>query len=250
MFRLPFPIILRVAALNWIAAPGLASGFVYMLSVEYGAPTWLWKGLLFLAVGISSTLLLLSIVVRDAPSSVFWGMLFVGTFTTFPTMILTGALGLGYLVVVPPDTRPCIGLAVICAIVVWCLISVNRYKKRVNSKNFIQREFSIESARIIVRQPLKTNLDPPPISEHTFFGKLYHSIGPYLVMGIPMAYPIQRLLMDTGGMSAVLFLLALLSLPLTMYIFGRLACGAYLWIYKVWQLEREHGKPVVFDVGE
>lgn len=104
-----------------------------------------------------------------------------------------------------------------------------------------------ETSRILVRQPLKTNLDPPPISEHTPLGKLYHGVGPYLVMGIPMAYPIQRLLSDTGGMSAVLLLLAILGLPLTIYILGRLACGAYLWVYRVRQMERQHGKPVVFD---
>lgn len=69
-------------------------------------------------------------------------------------------------------------------------------------------------------------------------------------MGIPMAYPIQRLLTDTGGMSAVLLLLAVLGLPLTIYILGRLTCGAYLWVYKVWQMERQYGKPVVFDPAE
>ena len=68
-------------------------------------------------------------------------------------------------------------------------------------------------------------------------------------MAIPMGYPIQRLLSNAGGDSAVLLVLAILGLPITIYMFGRMTCGTYLWIYKVWQLEKQHGKPVVFETA-
>ena len=129
----------------------------------------------------------------------------------------------------------------------WCWISLSNYQQRIKDRRFIEREFSFEEDRIVIRQPLKTNLDPEPVSDKTFFGRLYHRFGPYLVMGIPLAYPIQSLLSDAGGTQAVLLLLSILGFPLTLYILGRMTCGAYLWIYKVWQLERLHGKPVVFQ---
>lgn len=137
----------------------------------------------------------------------------------------------------------------LATIALWCLREIKEYRGRIIARRFIQREFRIEDDCIIVRPPgrTKTNLDAPPISEHTLFGKFYYGIAPYLVMAVPMAYPIQRLLSDAGGFTAVLLFLSILGTPLSIYILGRITRGAYLWIYKVWQLERRHGKPVVFD---
>ena len=111
----------------------------------------------------------------------------------------------------------------------------------------MEREFYVDDTHILFRRPTKTKLDSPPISETTLFGKLYHRLGPYLVMGIPLAYPIQRLFSDTGGVYAVLLLLTVLCTPLTFWVLGRMSCGAYLNIYKVWELEKKHGKPVLFE---
>jgi hypothetical protein len=60
----------------------------------------------------------------------------------------------------------------------------------------------------------------------------------------------QRLFSDTGGVYATLLLLTILSTPLIFYIFGRLTCGGYLYVYKVWQLERKYGKPVMFNLND
>ena len=163
-----------------------------------------------------------------------------------PPVVIFGTLGLAYLATTPETTRLWLWLLIVGMTILWCLIALSGYKQRVIDRRFIEREFLTEDSRIVVRQPLKTNLDPKPISEHTFLGRIYHRFGPYLVMAIPMAYPIQRLLSSTGGDSAVLLVLAILGLPITIYFLGRMTCGAYLWIYKVWQMERQHGKPVVF----
>jgi hypothetical protein len=140
--------------------------------------------------------------------------------------------------------------AVLVGAVWWCVRELRHYQQRIIDKRFIEREFSFEPDRIVVRRPQKTDLSPPPVSDKTFFGRLYHRFGGYLIMLVPLAYPLQRLFADAGGIEAVLLLLAVLCTPLVIYILGRITCGAYLWIYKVRQLEREHGKPVVFaDAG-
>jgi hypothetical protein len=41
--------------------------------------------------------------------------------------------------------------------------------------------------------------------------------------------------------------IGVLATPLAIYMLGRLSCGAYLYLYKVWQLELKYGKPVVFS---
>lgn len=246
MFQGPFPLVLRASALVWLIGPGMTSGFMYLLSDEYGASAWLWKIALATALCMSALLLLASVVCKTAPLSVLWRISFAGAMVVFPIVTLTCAMALSYLAAAPESARPWLWFLMLSMTALWCLISVSSYKQRVIDRRFIEREFSIEETRIVVRQPFKTDLDPKPISEHTFFGKLYHRFGPYLVLGIPMAYPLQRLVTDTAGGGATLLLLAMFGYPLTLYILGRMTCGAYLWVYKVWQMECRYGRPVVF----
>lgn len=219
---------------------------MYLLNDEYGASAWLWKIALATALGMSTLLLLVSVVCKAAPLSVRWRMLFAGAMVVFPIVALVCAMALSYLAAVPESVRPWLWLLMLSMTALWCLVSLSGYKQRVVDRRFIEREFSIEETRIVVRQPFKTDLDPKPISEHTFLGRLYHRFGPYLVFGVPLAYPLQRLVTDTAGGGATLLLLAVFGFPLMLYILGRMTCGAYLWIYRVWQMERQHGKPVVF----
>jgi hypothetical protein len=249
MFQAPFPQILRMGALTWLLFIGLSAGFMYLLQDQVGLSDWFWKTELVVAIVGSSIFLLASLICRSAPPSVLWRMTFTGVLL-FPPVFIFGTLGLSYLATTPEATRLWLSLLIVGVTGAWCLVTLGGYKQRVVERRFIEREFHVEDSRIVVRQPLKTNLDPKPISEHSMLGRIYHRFGPYLVMAIPMAYPIQRLLSNTGGDSAVLLLLALLGLPITIYFLGRMTCGCYLWIYRVWQIQRQHGKPVVFDVSE
>jgi hypothetical protein len=58
---------------------------------------------------------------------------------------------------------------------------------------------------------------------------------------------LQKLVRDESGFLGGLILMALFAAPLAIYMLGRLTCGAYLYVYKVWQLERKYGKPVMFS---
>lgn len=245
MLQGPFPQGLRLGAFVWLLTLGLTAGFMYMLEVEYGAPAWLWQISLGLAIGMGLVLLVASMLFKTAPILVLWRSTFVGVML-FPMVAFAGTAGLSFIAASPPTSRPWLWLFAASTTTVWCLIALSGYKQRVIDRRFIEREFSIEEARILVRHPLKTDLDPDPIEEHTLFGKLYYRFGPYLFFGIPLAYPLQRLVTDTAGGGSTLLLLALLAWPLTLYILGRMTCGAYLWIYRVWQMQRQYGKPVVF----
>jgi hypothetical protein len=134
--------------------------------------------------------------------------------------------------------------------ILWWSVSFSNYRRRVIERRFIEREFSMEEGRIVVRQPLKTDLDPPPIDERSAFGRIYYGVGPYLFWCIPMAYPLQHAASGMAGSAGVFLLLGLLAWPLTVYIFGRSLCGAYLWIYRVWRMQRQYGRPVVFAETE
>ena len=158
--------------------------------------------------------------------------------------------GLAFLLIVPSHQVPYFFGVLTAVATVWCCMVLSMFRKRLKECRFIEREFTFEADRIVVRQPIQTSLDSEPVGKETFWSRIFHRFGPYLVIGVPLAYPIQRLLSDAGGLQAVLLLLAILSFPLALYILGRFTCGAYLWVYKVWELERMHGKPVVLADSE
>ena len=138
-------------------------------------------------------------------------------------------------------------LTLVASLVLWCSIQIRALRRRIDERRFMEKEFFVEDDHILMRQPTRTDLSAPPISDHSLLGRLYNKLGPYLIMLVPLAYPLQRLFSQAGGIEAVLLLLALLGLPLVFHIAGRLACGAYLYLYRVGQLERQHGKPVLLE---
>ena len=251
MFQAPFPQLLRVGGLAWLLLGGLSAGFMILLDGQVGLSDWFWKTTLTLSLATSAVFFLASLVFKVAPPSVLWRMTFTGVLLC-PSIVLFGTLGLAYLATTSGSRRIWLLLLIVSITVYWCSTALASYKQRMVDKRFIEREFFIDDSQIIVRQPLKTNLDPTPVNdlELSLPARAWRRAGPYFVMGIPLAYPIQRLFSDSGGDAAVLFLLSLLGLPITIYFLGRMTCGAYLWIYKVWQMQRRYGKPVVFDTPD
>lgn len=242
---------LMLGGFAWLIFGGLVSAFLYIVIDDAGLDSFAASLSTGLTLSVSLFLFLSSLFFylskKKPPLYVERLLRGIGLFFV---VYFFGILGLAFMLVMPAYQVPDIWGVIVFAAIAWCWIALSDYKKIILDRRFIEREFLIEVDRIVVRQPIKTSLDPAPVSDRSFFGKLYHRFGPYLVIGIPLAYPIQSLLSNTGGISAVLLLLAVLGFPLTLYILGRLTCGAYLWVYKVWQLERQHGKPVVFATSD
>lgn len=166
-----------------------------------------------------------------------------------PILATAVAIGAAYFMFVEHEGSVdlIIRLLLVCSLFLWCWREVNGLRRRIEERRFMEKEFSVEENYILMRAPTRTDLSPPPISDKTLLGKLLNKLGPYLIVLVPLAYPLQRLFADTGGIEAVLLLLALLGLPIVFHIAGRLACGTYLYIYRVGQLESTYGKPVILD---
>ena len=131
--------------------------------------------------------------------------------------------------------------------IVWTVIELRRIRKSVREKRFIEREFHVQKDHISLTRNPKTNIDRPRIRQGSFLDKAGTWLFPKLMLLVPIGYPLQRMLSDAGGFSAILLFTTILTVPLTIHAFGRIACGVYLWIYKVLELETVHGKPVVFE---
>ena len=221
MKQAPLAQILKMGAFMWIVAGSFSSGILYAVVNDLGIKPRIW--MLTLGLSMSATVLLvvaiLFCIIRQWQPAMHWRNILVGI-AFMSAFFMFAPASLAYLLAAPAPIRSYLWSAVIMATVWWCWIALAGYRQRIKDRRFIEREFSFEEDRIVVRQPLKTNLDPAPVGDETFFGRLYHNFGPYLVMGIPLAYPIQSLLFDAGGTAAVLLLLSILGLPLTLYILG------------------------------
>jgi hypothetical protein len=242
---------MRAAAWLWMLSSLLPAGVLLLASSEWGPLAVMPSDALIFGGSLALACLSASFFVPARLDRLVTSRILMG-FGLSSLLFMTGGIGFAFLLAPDISLRSkSLALAIFLgAAVLWCNMAMSSFKRRIEERRFLEREFSIHATKIVLRHPVQTDLDASHVRDTTLAGKLYHRAGPYLVMGIPMAYPIQRLLTDTGGMAAVLLLLAVLGLPLTIYILGRLTCGAYLWVYKVWQMERQYGKPVVFAPAE
>lgn len=120
----------------------------------------------------------------------------------------------------------------------WAVREVRCLRETVHRRRFVENEFRVGEEVVTLTRSPRTDLDTPGPAARSAWGER-------LIFFLPSAYLLQRLLSDTGGVSAALLLLSALAVPLAVYAIGKLVRGAYLWIYLVRRVEAAHGKPVV-----
>lgn len=242
---------MRAAALLWALSSLLPAGTVLLASSQWGPLAVIPRDALTFGGGVALVCLIASFLAPPKLDRVLPSRLLMG-FGLSALLFLTSGVGFAFLLAptISPQSKWLSVALFFVAAVLWCATSLSSFRRRVMERRFIEREFSSHAEQVVLRHPVQTDLDAPPISDKTVWGKFFHGVGSFAVMAVPLAYPVQRLLTETASFASVLVLLAVLCMPLTLYILGRMTCGAYLWIYKVWQMERQYGKPVVFDAAE
>jgi hypothetical protein len=55
-----------------------------------------------------------------------------------------------------------------------------------------------------------------------------------------LGYPLQRYITDAGGYAATFAFISVLSVPLSVYIAGKIFSGYCLWLYLASKFEREN----------
>ena len=232
----------------WLLCLLVVSQHFWMLSDEFGISIRYAHITLGLGIGIGCALFVGRFL---APTNIS-RVLVVGPMFGFgmtPVLFLFSVFGLTFYFfgIQNPGTQAVALGIVFIATVGWCWYAITGLKKRMAERRFIEKEFRIEDTQIVMRTPFKTKLDPAPIKKGSMVDKAGGWFFSKLVFLIPLAYPLQRAFSDAGGAPAVFLLLSVLGMPLAIYILGRMVCGFYFWIYTVWKLEKQHGKPVVFE---
>lgn len=221
-----------------------------MISNEFQLDFFYFNLSIYIAIGACSLSVISSYFIPSHPRRAIFVKLMM-FFGLLPILLTCATYSFSYFVSVANSRSRLIALAItIMLIIGWSTYSVMGFRRRMSEQDFIEKEFNIEDHEIVVRYFQKTSLEPPRIRKVSFVGRSGDWLFPKLLLLALMGYPLQHIFYSSGGMPAVLLLLAVLSFPLTTYFIGRVACGFYLWAYVVLMLEKKHGKPINFFEDE
>lgn len=237
-----------IGSIAWLFFGTLSTGFMYILHLDNDMPSRTWIGVLNFTLFTSAMLFIGGMIAKTTkhPIALYKHNFITGLALSY-ILFFFGSLSLSYPII---TNSTLLWLTTIASAVIWCLHSLNKYRKRLIDTNFIAREFSIRDDHILIRNPVKTDLTKSEARKTGILQTLSDRFGHYAILGIPLAYPIQSFLSSSYGTHTVAMLLFVIGYPLTLYILGRMTCAAYLWVYQVWRLQRIHGKPVILDAPE
>jgi hypothetical protein len=210
--------------------------------------------IIVLILGVLGGLLLILVSKQlKTPRRVFLWAALVGALIAPPILSLLGFAGFAFILLTPGGTisRELFWSCATIGTCLWISIDLRDLRARINATRYIEREFAEFEDRIEMRWERKTNIAALATSHATFLGRLWNLYGFKILIAIApfsaAGYATSRLLQHAGCPYGVLLLLAALGAPLSIWVVSQLVCGAYLNIYKIWQMEQKTGKHVVFD---
>jgi hypothetical protein len=237
----------RAAAIWFIAFFG-ATCIAFPALSTMGRSTHALRSLVWLGAGGTAVLLLTGMFRPKKPTRVLEFILVMGGFGLVPLLLAMGFAGLCYFLLTPDETWLVwsVPLASGVVAVAWCWRELKSFRRRIADRSFVEKEFGVEANRISVSRTPRTSLDPTPERDSSLRRRVIDRIGPRLLLLLPIGYPLQALLRDAGGVQFVLLGLSVVMIPWTIHALSQVVCGFYLWVYRVWKLERTYGLPVVF----
>lgn len=129
----------------------------------------------------------------------------------------------------------------------WIGSEVGVLRTKLVKSRYLEPEFKARDNFIFASRAPKTDLEAVPGPEASANGRMARWLLPKLVLVVPIAYPLQKMITGQGGTPAILLFLAIVCTPFASYVLCRMACEGYLWICTVWKLERQHGKNVLLS---
>lgn len=247
----PLPTVFRVLALayalffwmgSWIFTPLRDQHFVSL-----DLSSLIWKTGCFIALA----LLVWSLFKPQLTRRILYRNILLGAIGFLPFFMLFGSISTAYLFTVNTLMLAVLLTSIFLITVTWGIYSIKQRRHMLSKTNYMTKYFEVGENEIIYTAPKdRFLLDPPPINDATFLGGLWNKHGYKLAFLAYSGYPLMRVFYDTGGDIAVYLLFFMLCMPLLMYVVVRVVTGAYLFIYKVHQLEKLHGKPVLSNLEE
>lgn len=129
------------------------------------------------------------------------------------------------------------------ALILSALINAKKMKIIEKNIDYLSKQISTSTENFAY-------IDPKKMREIDFFikkkpvRKIYEKIVPKLLPLAALGYPLQRLITDVAGHATTFAFLSILSVPLSIYIAGRLAAGYMLWVHLIGCREKTMGVPI------
>lgn len=239
---------LRFAAVVYILTLPIVAFAIYKAlsfkSIEYeNIP-------LLVGFGIAALFVFLSFFKLTYPRRMIFRTLLVYAIGFPPIIMLFSSISFIYLFTVGESELFWLSFQILVYIAVWSAYLVRQRQQVLAKTKFLAKYFVVNDREIIYREPLKIQglFDAPQISDNTTLGRLWNKLISKIGFLLFSAYPIMRLLTATGGDSAFFLFLFILGGPLCLYMIARSIAGGYTWVYKIWQMEKQYCKPVMFPL--
>lgn len=237
------------AAAGWFLAFFLAGCLAFPAFDEFGYEVDELSLLIWIGVLGSLLFYIAGKVEPKTPVRVLRFIAVVGLFAVLPMILVTSFGGMAFFVL---TTKVSVWVllvrtAYVVCVLAWPAYALRRLRIRLSKTRFIEKEFRLAEAGIMLSRSPKTKIEETYISGNSMVRRAIHRAAPFVGLFLLMGYPIQRLLTDAGGVPAAMLFLSIFLIPWSVYAIGQFVCGTYLWFYCVLKLERQCGKPVLFE---
>lgn len=233
----------KAAPMN-LLLPLLSTGVSYAAYADDLAVSgWPWK------IGLLVTLVCLfvpfAVSMMYRRSNLLWACGLILSIATFATYFFFGIFAYFYYFVFAPMSSVLRWPGLLCGIALtlyWVVMSRQTVMHTITKTSFVKRAFEENASDFRYRTQAGMVLFERLNKERSPFPKIYS----YIVFGIAPFYLILgRLLSLNFGTNGVLFALALLGMPVSLWFVGLLV-RIYLVMFSLpRKLEREHRKPVL-----
>ena len=196
-------------------------------------------GLLMLVMSLISGILYLCSLVFEV-KRLKYVILILGIFVVGPMLIFNGLIFFLFMELANYDLERKVLLSGLyfCAILSWGIFQGLEIIKLQKKFSYFETELEVQESIAYFSQDEALDLSElkkkNEMSE-TVTKKISSLLMPLVFLG----YPLQRVLAETGGDVAVFAFMAILSVPLSIYIAGKMFSGYFLWIYLGGKFEKE-----------
>ncbi len=221
---------------------------------DYNCSLSFVKTMFIISVGIASVLCIISFFVPEKTKGVLVSNIAASGFFAIPTFLMILLSIFYFLADAKRNSSQLIVAELILAALAMsafhCILSL---KKLMLKTSFIEKEFRVNTLRIVMRMPFKTELDVANDQFIDLTDKIINFFSWKIIQIVaflstfPLSYFLTRY---SGGTAQKFFLLTILALPLANYGLTSFVCFLYVRVFTVWKLEQRHGKRVVFGDTE
>lgn len=156
-------------------------------------------------------------------------IIILGVFVALPGLIfcITPTFLFAELAKIEPQNKKLIGVFYFLALFFWCVFQAKKTIHLERKYDYLRKNIRVRKGLGFFYPDSAGMLSAEPVDENFTKTKLLSIITPIVFLG----YPMQRLISDVGGSVGFFGVIAVLTIPMSVYLAGKISAGFFLWIY-------------------